>query len=98
MEFIFKVVLLFAFLTYIVWGFIFGIHSMLVLSGSKTAKKWAKFWYSKKGYVYECYIFFPMIYFVFVLVEFLPYIVGLNSDFKGFDFEKIKDISFMDEV
>lgn len=97
MEFILKTALLLFVLTYIVWGFIFGVHSLLVASGSSGAKKWAKYWYHKKGYVYECYIFFPMIYLVFLLMEFLPALVGLNSDYKGFDFEAIKDTSFFEE-
>lgn len=97
MDFILDVLLFFIILTYLAWGFIFGIHAMLVISGSKSAKKWARFWYTPKGYVYECYIFFPMIYFVFLLVEFLPAVLGFNDDYQGFDFEKIKDTCFFDE-
>lgn len=97
MGFILDVILLFMLLTYLAWGFIFGVHAMLIVSGSTAAQKWARFWYNKKGYIYECYIFFPMLYFVFLLVEFLPSILGFNDDYQGFDFEKIKNTDFFDE-
>jgi len=97
MEFIAKTVVLIVVLTYIVWGFIFGVHSLLVVGGSVSAKKWAKYWYGKKGYLYECYVFFPMIYFVYILFEFLPAILGLDREFKPFDFTKISDTSFFEE-
>ena len=80
--------------TYIVWGFTFSIHLLLVMARVESAIKWAKKWYSPKGLYYEIVIFFPMIYICYILLEIIPSLLGIEKNPMRFNLDNIVSIVF----
>lgn len=74
---------------YIVWGFAFSIHSLLILHNNKSAIEWARRFHTPKMFRIEAYIFFPMIYLCWILFEFLPALLKISSDVIEFNLERI---------
>jgi len=59
-------------LTYISWGTIFAMEVLLYDAGAKSAKEWFLDRYKFKAFKAEYYAFYPMIGFIYVLLEVIP--------------------------
>ncbi len=66
-------------LTYIVWGFVFAMEVLLYDSGSISAKEWFISRYTFKEFKAEYYAFYPMLGFVYILLEIVPNILSRVS-------------------
>lgn len=65
--------------TYIVWGSVFALEILLFDAGAVSAKEWFKMHYTFKTFKAEYYIFYPMLGFVYLLLEGLPNIMRRGS-------------------
>ena len=72
-------------LTYIVWGFVVAFESVLVMAGSDFAKEWVKKRYTLKFFMFEIYLFYPMVFLGYLFLEFIPYLLGKNEKLAKFD-------------
>lgn len=84
--------------TYIVWGFTFAIHSLLILHKSKTAILWARKWYTPKGFMIETYVFSPIIYIAYFLFEVMPGMIGISDEVLKLDFDQLVQTAFYDTI
>ncbi len=66
-------------LTYIAWGSIFAMEVLLYDSGAQSAKEWFITRYKFKDFKAEYYAFYPMIGFIYVLLEILPSLISRES-------------------
>lgn len=85
-------------LTYLVWGFAFSIHALLIMCRTKSAILWARRWYSPKIFYLESIIFYPMIFLTYLLFEMLPLLFGFNRDPFRFDIDNLVNRAFYDEI
>ena len=69
-------------LTYIAWGSIFAMEVLLYDSGAISAKEWFLSRYTFKTFKAEYYAFYPMLGFVYVLLEIVPSLVSRESVIK----------------
>lgn len=65
---------------YIIWGFTFAFHALLIMHHSKSAIRWARKWYSEETFITELYLFFPIIYVAYFLFELLPGLLGMSDE------------------
>lgn len=84
--------------TYLVWGFAFSIHAMLIMCGVESAIRWAKRWYSPKAFIIETYIFYPMILIGYLFLELIPKALGITQEFVRFDIPGMINRAFHDEL
>ena len=66
-------------LTYIAWGSIFAMEVLLYDSGAISAKEWFLSRYTFKAFKAEYYAFYPMLGFVYLLLEIVPSLVSRES-------------------
>ena len=66
-------------LTYIAWGSIFAMEVLLYDSGAVSAKEWFLSRYTFKTFKAEYYAFYPMIGFVYFLLEIVPSLLSRES-------------------
>jgi len=66
-------------LTYIAWGSVFAMEVLLFDSGVHSAKDWFLSRYKFQSFKTEFYTFYPMIGFVYILLEIIPGIVSRES-------------------
>ena len=66
-------------LTYIAWGSIFAMEVLLYDAGAISAKEWFLSRYTFKAFKAEYYAFYPMLGFVYVLLEIVPSLVSRES-------------------
>ncbi len=59
-------------LTYLSWGFVFALETLLAYHGVDSAKRWFIKRYDYKSFTQEFRIFYPMILFLYFLLEWLP--------------------------
>ncbi len=85
-------------LTYIAWGLVVAIESLLVMSGSKFAKEWVRKRYTLKFFMFEVYIFFPMIVVGYIFLEVIPYLLGRSDSIAKFDIAKAVYNAFDEEL
>jgi hypothetical protein len=82
-------------MTYGIWGFIFSIELLLVDHDVPTAISWFQERYDFQSFRGEYYAFYPMILFVYILVEFIPSLFDQEKS-KRFSphqvFEKMRNI------
>ena len=94
-EYIFYLIIFSAILTYIIWGFIIGFESILALNGTKGAIKWIKKHHNPNTFRYMLIIFLPMLHLVYILLELIPFLIGIENSLKSLDLDKIyKNIYF----
>ncbi len=74
-----------AILTYLTVGFIVAFEAVLAMTGSAFAIKWIRRLYNLRGFMISVYIFYPMLWFVYFLLEVIPYIFGVNKKLVKFD-------------
>jgi hypothetical protein len=82
-------------LSYITWGFVFSIELLLVDQNVESAIEWFQKRYTFKSFKQEYYVFLPMMYLLYTLIEILPSLFSRES-FSRFSpsevYEKIKKI------
>jgi hypothetical protein len=66
-------------LTYVAWGSIFAMEVLLYDAGAQSAKEWFLDRYTFKAFRAEFYAFYPMIGFIYLLLEILPNILSRES-------------------
>jgi hypothetical protein len=59
-------------LTYIAWGSMFAMEVLLYDAGAYSAKEWFLNRYTFKAFKAEFYAFYPMIGFIYILLELIP--------------------------
>ena len=87
--------LLVIFLSYITWGLVFSIELLLVDNGVESAIDWFAKRYDFQSFKREYYIFLPMSYLLYVLIEVLPSLLH-RENFSRFSpnevYEKMQEI------
>ena len=83
------------FLTYVVWGSIFAMEVLLYDAGANSAKEWFVTRYKFKSFKAEYYAFYPMLGFVYVLLEILPNLLHRES---VIDFSPSRVLKEMEEL
>jgi len=63
-------------MTYVLWGFVFGIEVLLVGHNVESAKEWFRSRYTFESFILEYRVFYLMIMIVYLLVEILPWFLG----------------------
>ncbi len=66
-------------LTYIAWGFVFAMEVLLYDAGAVSAKEWFLSRYKFKAFKAEFYVFYPMIGFIYLLLEVVPNFLSRGS-------------------
>ena len=66
-------------LTYIAWGSVFAMEVLLYDAGAQSAKEWFLTRYTFKDFKAEYYAFYPMIGFVYLLLEIIPGLLSRES-------------------
>lgn len=66
-------------LTYIIWGSMFAMEVLLYDSGASSAKEWFVSRYKFKAFKAEYYAFYPMLGFMYLILEILPNIISRKS-------------------
>jgi len=66
-------------LTYITWGSVFAMEVLLYDAGALSAKEWFLSRYKFKEFKAEYYAFYPMLGFVYLLLEILPNLIIRES-------------------
>jgi len=85
-------------LTYIAWGFVVAFEAVLVMAGSEFAKNWVRKRYTLKFFMFEIYIFFPMVFLGYIFLEFIPYMLGKNDKLAKFDIANAVYEVFKEEI
>ena len=80
--------LLFAGMTYFIWGSIFAMQVLLLYHGLKSAQTWFEQRYTFKSFQYEYKVFYPMLYVAYIFLEFIPSIL-YREDFLKFRPKKV---------
>jgi len=62
-------------LTYIVWGFAFGVELLLVYHDAKSAIDWFVTHYTYTQFIREYYLFYPMVWILYILLDIVPGII-----------------------
>ena len=71
--------ILVVFITYILWGSVFAMEVLLFDSGVESAKEWFIARYKFKTFKTEFYAFYPMLGFIYVILEILPNVLSRGS-------------------
>ena len=79
-------------ITYFLWGSIFAMELLLFYNGSETAKEWFIARYDYKTFKLEYYAFYPMMYLLYVLLEFIPYLFSKEQLVKFAPSEVLKEM------
>jgi len=82
-------------LTYIAWGSVFAMEVLLYDAGAQSAKEWFLSRYKFKDFKAEYYAFYPMLGFVYVLLEILPSLISRES---VIDFSPSRVLKEMEEL
>jgi hypothetical protein len=85
-------------LTYITWGLVVSFEVNLVMAGSEFAKEWVRKRYTLKFFMFEIYIFFPMVIFGYLFLEVIPYMLGKSDKLSRFDIAGTIYKVFEDEI
>ncbi|MDM5271027.1 hypothetical protein PGH07_02420 [Sulfurovum sp. zt1-1] len=60
-------------MTYIFWGAIFAMEVLLFYNGVVSAQKWFEERYTFKSFRNEYYAFYPMMFMLYILLEWIPH-------------------------
>lgn len=88
-EFLLYVLVYGAVLTYICWGFVFAVQSLLLLHGKQSAVDWVKGRYTFKTFLRELKVFFPMIFLFHILLEQIPKMLRIDDAMIEFNIGKL---------
>jgi hypothetical protein len=72
-------------LTYFTWGVVVAFETVLVMAGSEVAKEWVRKRYTLKFFMFEIYIFFPLVLFGYLFLEVIPFLLGKSESVASFD-------------
>ncbi|HIP47187.1 MAG TPA: hypothetical protein EYG95_06475 [Campylobacterales bacterium] len=72
-------------LTYFTWGIVVAFEVVLVMAGSEFAIEWVKKRYTLKFFMFEVYLFFPLVVAGYIFLEVLPYFLGKSESIAKFD-------------
>ena len=72
-------------LSYFTWGVVVAFEVVLVMAGSEFAKEWVKKRYTLKFFMFEIYLFFPLVVSGYIFLEFIPYYLGKSDSIAKFD-------------
>jgi hypothetical protein len=61
-------------ITYFLWGSIFAMELLLFYNGSESAKQWFVSRYDFQTFKIEYYAFYPLMFMLYILLEFIPYL------------------------
>lgn len=75
--------------TYLVWGFVFALESLLAMGGNEGAKRWLRKWHGPRFFAALLFLFLPMIWIGYFFLEILPEILGFRETRTSFDLQKI---------
>jgi len=81
--------------TYISWGSVFAMEVLLFDAGATSAKEWFLSRYKFKSFKAEFYAFYPMIGFIYILLEIIPSIISRES---VIDFSPSRVLKEMEEL
>lgn len=81
--------------TYISWGSIFAMEVLLFDAGAISAKEWFLSRYKFKEFKAEFYAFYPMIGFIYILLEIIPNVLSRES---VIDFSPSRVLKEMEET
>ena len=79
-------------ITYFLWGSIFAMELLLFYNGSESAKEWFMVRYDFKTFKLEYYAFYPMMYLLYILLEFIPYLFSKEQLVKFAPSEVLKEM------
>ncbi len=82
-------------LTYVVWGFVFGLELLLAFHQAPTAIAWFKTHYTYRVFYGEYRLFYPIIWCLYFLLEVVPRLVTRD---RPVAFEPHKVITMMREI
>jgi hypothetical protein len=82
-------------LTYISWGSVFAMEVLLFDAGATSAKEWFLSRYKFKEFKAEYYAFYPMIGFIYILLEIIPSVLSRESII---DFSPSRVLKEMEEL
>lgn len=82
-------------ITYVSWGSIFAMEVLLFDAGATSAKEWFVNRYKFKTFKAEYYAFYPMLGFIYILLEIIPNIVSRES---VIDFSPSRVLKEMEEL
>jgi len=88
-------------LTYFTWGLVVAFETVLVMAGSEFAKEWVRKRYTLKFFMFEIYLFFPLVALGYFFLEVLPYFLGKSESVADFDIaQTVYDVFYetLDEV
>ena len=74
-----------AVLTYFTWGLVVAFETVLVMAGSEFAKEWVRKRYTIKFFMFEIYLFFPLVLLGYLFLEVIPYLLGKSKHIAAFD-------------
>ena len=72
-------------LSYFTWGVVVAFEVVLVMAGSDFAKDWVKRRYTLQFFMFDVYLFFPLVLFGYVFLEVIPYFLGKSDSIAKFD-------------
>ncbi len=82
-------------ITYSIWGLIFSIELLLADNSVESAVEWFRTRYTFESFKWEYYAFYPLILFIYLLIEVIPNILHRET-LKRFSpsqvFEKMRDL------
>jgi hypothetical protein len=82
-------------LTYIAWGSVFAMEVLLYDAGAASAKEWFLSRYTFKDFKAEYYAFYPMVGFIYLLLEIVPSLISRES---VIDFSPSRVLKEMEEL
>lgn len=80
--------------TYVVWGFVFALESLLAMGGNEGAKRWLRKWHGPRFFAALLFLFLPMIWIGYFFLEILPEILGFRETRTPFDLQKIIQVVY----
>ena len=84
--------------TYLTWGVVVAFESVLVMAGSEFAKEWVRKRYTIKFFMFEVYLFYPLVFLGYLFLEYIPYILGKNDHLAKFDIAQAVYDVFKDDI
>ena len=87
-----------AILSYFTWGIVVAFEVVLVMAGSRFAKEWVKKRYTLKFFMFEIYLFFPLVVFGYLFLEVVPYFLGKSASIAKFDIGRTIYETFSEEL
>ena len=79
-------------MTYFLWGSIFAMEVLLFYNHVKSAKEWFIARYTFKTFKNEYYIFYPMLYMLYIVLEFVPSLFAREKLLKFFPSRVLKEM------